>query len=419
MVKKVLVALLSATMVVGLMAGCGSSAASEAPAAEEAVEEAAEEAADEAEEAVEEAAEDVEEAADEAEEAEAEPEAEDASGDADYSAVKVGAIVGVTIDDGGFCQANYEGLKDAMEALGIPTDEDHLVTAELVAADPVSTESAAEEMMDVGCNILFFISTSYAPITEELAPKYPDVQFCQTGVPQENVLTYHYRAYESPYALGYLCALMSETNELGYIGGMSEASVREGANGFALGAKAANPDATVQLLWVDSWYDPAKEGECANTLIASDVKYIGTGTSSSGAPQACADKGAYCTCFDMDHTDFAPDAVLASMVFDWSPIYKDILTDYVANGMTPFVGNYFYGAAEGCSKLAFNDDLVSADIQAEVQEVLDKIGTGEIDIYGGELKDNQGNVLVADGETMDDLDICNQNFLVENVIGSM
>ena len=416
MVKKVLVALLSATMVIGLLAGCGSSAA-EAPAEEEAVEEAAEEETEEAEAP--------EEAEPEAEaEAEAEPEAEEeaveepAAG-GDFSDLMVGAIVGVTIDDGGFCQANFDGLKDAMTALGMDPDS-QLRYAELVAADPVSTESAAEEMMDEGCSILFFISTSYAAITEELAPKYPDVLFCQTGVPQENVLTYHYRAYESPYALGYLCALMNEgKNEFGYIGGMSEASVREGANGFALGAKAANPDATVNLLWVDSWYDPAKEGENANTLIASGINYIGTGTSSSGAPQACAEKGAFCTCFDMDHTDFAPDAVLASMVFDWAPIYKSIFEDYAANGMQPFVDNYFYGAAEGCSKIAFNDALVPEDIQAQVQEVLDKIGTGEIQIYGGELKDNEGNVLVADGEVMDDLDILNQNFLVENVIGSM
>ena len=413
MVKKVLAVLLSAAMIAGCLAGCGSSASEPAAEAEEAVEEAAEEEAEPAEEAAEEEAEPAEEAV---EEEAAEEEAEPAG--ADYSNVKIGAIVGVTIDDGGFCQANFDGLKAAMEELGMDT-ETQLSYAELVAVDPVSTESAAEEFMNEGCNILFFISTSYAPITEEIAPKYPDVQFCQVGVPQENCLTYHYRAYESPYALGYLCALMSETEKLGYIGGMSEASVREGANGFALGAKAANPDATVQLLWVDSWYDPSKEGECANTLIASDVNYIGTGTSSSGAPQACAEKGAYCTCFDMDHTDFAPDAVLASMVFDWAPIYKDILVDYVANGMVPFVDNYFYGAAEGCSKIAFNDALVPADIQTQVQEVLDKIGTGEVVVYGGELKDNEGNVLVADGETMDDLDICNQNFLVENVIGSM
>ena len=78
------------------------------------------------------------------------------------------------------------------------------------------------------------------------------------------------------------------------------------------------------------------------------------------------------------------------------------------------------GASHSYSgKARANDALVPEDIQAQVQEVLDKIGTGEIQIYGGELKDNEGNVLVADGEVMDDLDILNQNFLVENVIGSM
>ena len=392
MLKKVLATLLSVSMIAASLAGCGSASSSEAAPAESSKETTESSAAEES-------------------------QAEEGTAEADYSAVKVGMILGVTIDDGGFTQAQYMGVCDAFEALGMSV-EDQLVYVELVAADNVAVSSAAEELMGEGCNVLISASTSFAPIVEELAPQYPDVQFCQVGVPMENCLTYHYRAYESMYAIGYMCAKMSETNELGYVGGMSEASVRFGINGFALGARAANPDATVNVLWANSWYDPAVEGECAKTLIASGIKYIGTGTSSAGAPQAAEAEGAYTTCFDLDHKDFAPKSVLASFVFDWSPIFKQIIEGYVEHGMTPYVDNYFWGAAQGCSKIAFNDDLVDADTQAEIQGVLDKIASGEIEVYAGELKNNEGEVLVEAGKSMDDAAILNQEFLVENVIGT-
>lgn len=42
---------------------------------------------------------------------------------------------------------------------------------------------------------------------------------------------------------------------------------------------------------------------------------------------------------------------------------------------------------------------------------------GDVQVYAGELKDDQGNVLVKDGEVMSDDDILAQDFFVDNVIG--
>jgi len=62
--------------------------------------------------------------------------------------------------------------------------------------------------------------------------------------------------------------------------------------------------------------------------------------------------------------------------------------------------------------------LVPKDIQAKVEQVKADIASGKINIFGGELKDNQGNILVKAGETMEDSKINTQEFLVENVIGT-
>jgi len=384
MKKKVLAIMLSVAMVAALFVGCGSSDSgdTEEPAAEA--------------------------------EGEEEPAAE-AGGVGD---IIVGLIVNTTCNDGGFCEAQYLGVLEAMEQLGMDPDS-QLIPIEGVAEEPVATTNAVEELVDEGCNLIMGGSTGYAPILTELALEYPEVQFCQVGVPVENCVTYHIRAYDSMYAIGYMCALMSETDELGYVAGMSEASVRFSINAFALGAKAANEKATVKLVWANSWYDPAAEGEAAKALAADGITYIGSGTTSPGVPEACSAAGVFCTGYDLDKTDYAPDAVLVSCIWNWGPIFANVFQTFADGGLVPYVDSYFDGASVGAAALsAYNADLVPADVQEQTNAIYEKIANGEINVFAGKLLDNQGNVIVEEGEVLSDELILDQNFLVENVIGT-
>lgn len=55
--------------------------------------------------------------------------------------------------------------------------------------------------------------------------------------------------------------------------------------------------------------------------------------------------------------------------------------------------------------------------KSKVKALREKINNGDVQVYAGELKDDQGNVLVKDGEVMSDDDILAQDFFVDNVIG--
>ena len=112
----------------------------------------------------------------------------------------------------------------------------------------------------------------------------------------------------------------------------------------------------------------------------------------------------------------APKAVLFSYTWNFAPIFKDILTN-VING-TVDATKYYYQGGDCANITAFNEALVPADIQAKVLQAKADIASGTINIFGGELKDNEGNILVASGETMSDEVINTQEFFVENVIGS-
>lgn len=337
---------------------------------------------------------------------------------ADYSKIKVGAITTLVKDDGGWCQAQYKGIVNAMKAVGMNADS-QLVFMENITEEPTAVNNAVEALIKQGCTMIVGASTGYAPILADLVEEYPDVQFAQVGAPTEGLLGYQIRDYQGMFLCGYLSGLMSETTELGYSAGMSEASVRRGINAWALGAKYANKEDTVRVVWANSWYDTTAEAECANSLISSGIKYMGINASSPAIAQACEKSGAYCTGYHQDMHDYAPGAVLVSYMWNWAPIFQKIFTTLATNGGKPYVDYYFWGSDMDCPQISdFNADLVPADIQAKVKDVQQQIIDGKLEVYGGELKDNEGNVLVKAGETMDDMDIITQEFLVENVIGT-
>ncbi len=321
------------------------------------------------------------------------------------------------VEDGGWAQAMHEGILKACDDLGINKDTNLLTMENIAEEDTALLEATVEELAEKGADIIFGCSAGYAPIFAELQPKYPDVIFAQQGNDvYDNIVEMQIRGYEGEFLAGYLCALMNEgSNQLGFEASMDEASVRTALNAYALGAKYANPDATVQVIWADSWYDLDIEASNAEALINNGIKYMGMEASSPAVPQKCEEKGAYCIGYNIDMQASAPGAVLTSFCWNWAPIFEDIIRK-TADGSIRISDNYYEGGE--CSKLApFNDALVPAEIQQKVNDLKAKMESGEVVVYAGELKDDKGNILVPAGETMSDDKILAQEFFVENVIG--
>ena len=329
----------------------------------------------------------------------------------------IGEIEYSVIDDGGWAQSMHEGLVKACEDLGIDTKTNLLTMEEISEEDTSLIESTVEELVDEGADIIFGCSAGYSAILAELQQEYPDVIFAQqSNDVYDNIIEFQIRGYEGDFLTGYLSALMNEgSNQLGFCASMDEASVRTAINAYALGAKYANPDAKVQVLWADSWYDLDVESQNAKTLIDNGIKYMGMEASSPAVPQTCEENGAFCIGYNVDMQASAPKAVLTSFVWNWAPIFEDIMKK-TADGTIDISANYYEGGE--CAALApFNKDLVPQEIQDKVEALREKINNGDVQVYAGELKDDQGNVLVKDGEVMSDDDILAQDFFVDNVIG--
>ena len=432
MKKKLISVCLAALLACAALAGCASeteSDAQEQAAAEEQAEEAPaeEEAAPEEETAAEETA--AEETAAEETAAEETAPAETAAAGlnmigedkmaqmpaegTDFSNFKIGEMESYYINDGGWCQANHESIVAAMKELGIP--EENLVVLENVDDyNQAASQTAAEELVNEGCNLILACSTGYASFLPEIAAAHPEVMFAQWGNKVDNMIGYEIRSYEGMFLAGYASELLSqETNpELGFSASANEFSVRTAINAYALGAKYANPEATVRVASADTWYDIDKETQCAQSLIDAGIKYMGMEASSPALPETCEKNGAFVVGYHNDMSALAPNAVCVSHMWNFAPIFKNIMINTAEGTAT---ANDFYYWGGDCSKLSDFAAFVPEEVVTQVNDLKAKIESGEVKVFGGEIKDNEGNVLVAEGEVMPDEDIIFQNFFVEGV----
>lgn len=332
----------------------------------------------------------------------------------DMSSIKIGEITSLVVNDGGWCQATHESILNSMDKLGIP--EENLLVIENVAEEQVAIQNAYDALVSEEVDLIIGASAGYATFLSALAAQNPEITVAQQGDKVDNLIGYQIRNYEGMFLAGYGSALMSENDTLGFAGSVSEASVRSAINGYALGAKYANPDAKVQLVWANSWYDVDLETQSAQTLINHGISYIGMEASSPAIPQTAEANGAFCIGYNVDMKELAPKSVLFSYMWNFEPIFSKIITSVVEGTVTN--EDYYYEGGDCAAISEFNVDLVPADVREKILQAKEDIASGKIDIYGGELKDNEGNVIVSEGESMSDEDINTQKFLVENVIGT-
>lgn len=335
----------------------------------------------------------------------------------DYSSVKVGLLLNQTATDNGWSQAMAQSLQRAKEALGL--SDSQIVIVESVPDGSAEADSTIVQLIDEGCNLIIGGSSGFTNNMNAAYTAYPDVYFTQfEGGSAENYCSFTCMDIEAIFMCGYAAALMSEVDELGFVAAQPQSSVIRAINAWSAGAKAARPNATVQVMWVNSWYDPAVEKECAATLIQSGVQSMGYHGGTTAVCEACQDAGAYVTGFHTDKKDYAPKAVLTSFCWNWTPIFQEIITQAATGNWTSEIK---YGdMADGVAGIApWNTDIMPQEAIDQCNEMYDAIINGDYVVLEGPVVDNQGNEVLPEGETFTIEELINCYFLLDNVIGEL
>jgi len=311
----------------------------------------------------------------------------------------VGFILIGSITDGGFTQAHYEGLR-AMEA-----HFDGRVRAifleSVPAGDSVQVRSAGENLIDMGARVVIGNSFGYMPVMEEMAADFPDVYFLHFSGNRANDTNFDnfFGAMEEPrFLTGMVAGLMTESNIIGYVGAHPFTEVQIGINAFALGVQYVNPDAVVNVIYINAWGDAVREREAAEALLDGGADVIAQHTDSPGPIIAAAERGAFGIAYNLDKPDSAPEAYLTAPIWNHGVYYIYVIERILAGTFRPFS---FYGTmADGYIDIAPLTHLVPADVAERVMAKRELMLAGEFQPFSGEIFFADGRQLSAEGQTL-------------------
>ncbi|MFI3312263.1 MAG: BMP family ABC transporter substrate-binding protein [Eubacteriales bacterium] len=344
-----------------------------------------------------------------------------AEADANTSAtdedIRVAFVLDCSGTDGSWGQANYEAAVNVKESMGF-SDEQCIIMEQIDAYSP-DAESVLEMLATDGYDLIFACSSGFTDAVSTVAARHPEVYFAQyEGGTAENTLAYSVRDYGAIFLCGYAVAQMSEQDQLGFIACQPQAGVIRALNAFSEGARYANADATVKVLWMNSWYDPAKEKEATNTLLSEGINAVGFYGGTTAVATACEEAGAYTNGFNVDMSAAGPNAVLTSFVWKWEPVFTQVIEMVQADQWSN--ETVFSSIQEGaCDVVDFNADIMSAELIADCNAVREMVINGEIEVFEGPVYDNQGNCVLEEGEEFTIEDYVNMVFLLDNVVGEL
>ncbi|AMS40606.1 BMP family ABC transporter substrate-binding protein [Aminobacter sp. NyZ550] len=284
---------------------------------------------------------------------------------------------------------------------------------------PQDAERVFRELAASGNQLIFGTSFSHGTPMQKVAPRFPKVAFehCSGIVHLANLGTFEAKYYEGTFVAGAAGAHMSKNGKIGFIGGFPIPDIVGPANALLLGAQSVNPEATCNAIFLNSWFDPGKEKEAANTLLSQGCDVICSMTDTATGVQVAGEGGAWSIGYASDMAKFGSGKQLTAFTLDWSSDYVGAAKGVAAGTWKPEAR--WDGLAGGVVKMAPYNEAIPADVITKLKQLEADIGSGKIHPYAGELKDQDGNVKVAAGSVLADADIRGMNWFVKGMIGKL
>jgi len=328
---------------------------------------------------------------------------------------KVGFVYVGPIGDFGWSYEHNEGRLAVEEAYGDKVETTYVESV----PEGADAERVLTQMALSGHDIIFTTSFGYMDPTMTVAAKFPNVKFEHaTGYKRDaNVSTYSARFYEGRAVIGTIAGRMTKTNKVGYIASFPIPEVIRGINSAYIHAKKVNPDVEFKIVWVYTWFDPAKEADAATALIEQGVDVIMQHTDSPAAMTIAEEKGILAFGQASDMLQFGPNARLSSIIDNWGPYYV-ARVGAVMDGTWESTDTWD-GIKAGMVKIGAFSDKVPADVAAEAQALSDSLAAGTYHAFTGPLNKQDGSVWLADGEVADDGTLAGLGFYVEGIEGDV
>ncbi len=331
------------------------------------------------------------------------------------NATKVAWIYVGSASDAGWTKAHDDARLYVEQQLGAKVKT---TFKENVPEGP-QTSQVIDDLVKDGNKLIFATSFGFQDAMAAGAKKYPNVYFEQaTGFKTDkNFAEFFGAAEDADYLTGIAAGAATKNGKIGFVAPFPIPEVIREINAFALGAQTSRPGATLQVIWTNTWFDPAKEKKAAESLIAAGVDVLGQGQDSPATGEAAKAAGSIkWSGYDSDQTSFAPDQWLTATVYHWGP-YELTRVKAVLDG-TWKTGSYYGGLNDGFIDIAPFGKSVSAATQATINDKKAALKAGSFYEFTGPLKDQSGAVKVPSGTRLTLDQILTMDWFVQGVIGN-
>ncbi len=296
---------------------------------------------------------------------------------------KIAVVMPSATNDAAFSQSMFSALKAVQTEMG---GEKALQIA--YSDNKFNVPDAAAAIRDYaskGFNIVIAHGSQYGASVQEISGDFPKVAFAwgtdvnTFGKP--NVYAYTAAAEEGGYVNGVLAAKLTKSKTIGVTGPIEVGDAKTYIDGFVQGVASVDKSIKVSKTWTGSFSDVALMTEAAKTHIAAGADIL-TGSSQSvvGSIGAAKEKGSVLWFgTQADQASLAPNLVVASQVYDWTGIVKDMIAKYKAGKLGG--EGFVLKLSNGGLKIAFNSGYnLSADAKAAGQAAVDGITKGTIKV---------------------------------------
>lgn len=337
----------------------------------------------------------------------------------------IGFIMVGPRDDYGYNQAVYE----ASQVLGEEYPDLEILTAENVPEDDTAA-TTMEQMIDRGAKIIFATSYGHLDAAEQVAEDYPDVVVVQQGntMAEEDILpndgTYFGTVYEPMYLAGIAAGAATESGKLGYVYAFPIPQTIANINAFQRGAESVRPDVETITVATSSWCDPAAQRDAASSLLGQGVDVLTQHQDCTKTViDAAESEGAYTVGYHADASELAPEGWLTGAVWDWAPLYSQIVDTILAGEFTgsEFNANYRVGYKTGTNPfvLAGYGPTVSDETKALIVEAEAWLATAEGSPFVGPVLGQDGSVVVPEGTIPSYAEVDGMSYFVQGVVGNL
>ena len=325
--------------------------------------------------------------------------------------VKAAWVYVSPITDAGWTRQHEQGRRAVEKALGNQVQTTYVENV----PEGADAERVIRDLARQGYQIIFTPSFGYMEPTLKVAREFPQVKFESiTGVQQApNVATANARYYEGRYLAGIAAGRMTRSNQAGYVAGFPIPEVLQGINAFTLGMRSVNPRAEVRVIWLNEWFNPAREREAAMTLLNQGADVLAFHTGSTAVMTAAEERGALAVAYHSDMRGVAPLAQIVAITHQWGDYYTRRVKQVLDGTWTS--GNLWGGVKEGMVRVDAFGPKVPPSVQDEVLARQRDMAAGRLRPFRGPITDNTGALRVAKGQALSDAQILEMNWLVEGV----